>query len=67
MAANNPSLRDGYFSLFLAFGIGWVLFNLSSFLIAMGLFLVVYLFFWICFYIYFKLQVKKLNDELEQL
>lgn len=48
----------------LAFGIGWVPFNLSSFLIAMGLFLAFYLVFWICFYIYFKQQVKKLNDEL---
>ncbi|MEK3980032.1 DUF3021 domain-containing protein [Psychrobacillus sp. FSL K6-2836] len=51
----------------LAFGIGWVPFNLSSFLLAMGLFLVVYLAFWICFYVYFKQQVKKLNDELELL
>lgn len=51
----------------LAFGIGWVPFNLSSFLIAMGLFLAVYLVFWSCFYVYFKQQVKKLNDELELL
>lgn len=48
-----------------AFGIGWVPFNLFSFFIAIGSFLLVYLFFWISFYIYFKKQVKKLNDELE--
>ncbi|MFJ7827951.1 DUF3021 domain-containing protein [Psychrobacillus sp. NPDC096623] len=51
----------------LAFGIGWVPFDFLSFLIAMGLFLAVYLVFWICFYIYFKQQVKKLNEELELL
>jgi len=51
----------------LAFGIGWVPFNLSSFLLAMGLFLAIYIVFWICFYIYFRQQVKNLNDELELL
>lgn len=51
----------------LAFGIGWVPFNLSSFLLAMGLFLAIYIVFWICFYIYFRQQVKNLNDGLELL
>jgi len=51
----------------LAFGIGWVPFNLPSFLLAMGFFLVVYLLFWICFYVYFKKQVKTLNDGLEMI
>jgi hypothetical protein len=51
----------------LAFGIGWVPFNVPSFLTAMGLFLVVYLVIWASFYLYFKRQVKKLNDELELL
>jgi len=51
----------------LAFWIGWVPFNLPSFLLAMGFFLVVYLLFWICFYVYFRKQVKTLNDELEMI
>lgn len=49
----------------LAFGIGWVPFNLTSFFIAIVFFLGFYVIFWTSFYLYFKRQMKKLNEELE--
>ncbi len=51
----------------LAFGIGWVPFNMTSFLAMLGLFIVCYSVFWTSFYIYFKYQAKKLNAELNEL
>lgn len=51
----------------LAFGIGWVPFNISSFLIAIALFIGVYSVFWLSFHLYFRKQAKKLNKELELL
>ncbi|WP_348774999.1 DUF3021 domain-containing protein [Psychrobacillus sp. NEAU-3TGS] len=51
----------------LAFGIGWVPFNMASFSIAIASFLGFYVIFWTSFYLYFKRQMKKLNEELEML
>lgn len=51
----------------LAFGIGWVPFNLTSFLVSIGFFICFYIVFWTLFYLYFKRQMKKLNEELELL
>ncbi len=51
----------------LAFGIGWVPFNLTSFLLAVTFFICFYIIFWTSFYLYFKHQMKKLNEELELL
>ena len=51
----------------LAFGIGWVPFTLKSFLLALGLFIVSYSLFWTSFYLYFRSQAKKLNEELNKL
>lgn len=48
----------------LAFGIGWILFNWTSFLIMLTVFLVFYALFWTAFYLYFRNQARKLNDEL---
>ena len=51
----------------LAFGIGWVSFNLISFLLTLGLFIVCYAIFWTTFYLYFRNQANKLNTELQGL
>ncbi|MEI4770133.1 DUF3021 domain-containing protein [Psychrobacillus sp. FJAT-51614] len=51
----------------LAFGIGWVPFEWSSFLSAIVLFIGFYLIFWTSFYLYFRNQAKKLNEELDLL
>ncbi|MFJ7935094.1 DUF3021 domain-containing protein [Sporosarcina sp. NPDC096371] len=51
----------------LAFGIGWVPFTLKSFLLTLGLFIIVYSIFWTAFYLYFRNQAKKLNAELQSL
>ena len=48
----------------LAFGIGWIPFTMRSFLLTLGLFIVVYAIFWTAFYLYFRNQAKKLNAEL---
>lgn len=48
----------------LAFGIGWIPFTVKSFVLTLGLFLVVYAIFWTAFYLYFRNQAKKLNAEL---
>lgn len=51
----------------LVFGIGWVPFNLTSFFMAIASFLGFYVIFWTSFYLYFKRQMKKLNEELNML
>ncbi len=51
----------------LAFGIGWIPFTMRSFLLTLGLFIVVYAIFWTSFYLYFRKQAKKLNAELNKL
>lgn len=51
----------------LAFGIGWIPFNFTSFLLAIALFMLIYAISWTAFYFYFKQQMKKLNEELDLL
>lgn len=51
----------------LAFAIGWVPFTMNSFLLMFGVFIVCYLIFWISFYLYFRKQARKLNEELQEL
>ena len=51
----------------LAFGIGWVPFNLVSILLTLGLFVLCYAIFWTVFYLHFRNQVNKLNAELQEL
>ena len=51
----------------LAFAIGWVPFTMNSFLLMLGLFISCYLIFWISFYLYFRKQARKLNEELQEL
>ena len=51
----------------LAFGIGWVPFNLVSFLLTLGIFVACYAIFWSAFYLHFRNQANKLNAELQEL
>lgn len=51
----------------LAFGIGWVQFEWSSFFIAIAGFIGFYIIFWTSFYLYFRRQAKQLNEELNML
>lgn len=51
----------------LAFGIGWIPFDMKSILLAAGLFITIYTVMWLCFYLYFKNEAKKLNDELQHI
>ncbi|KAB7707161.1 DUF3021 family protein [Bacillus aerolatus] len=54
-----------YFTL--SFGIGWIPFEMKSFLSFTALFIVIYAISWICFYLYFKNEAKKLNDDLRHI
>ncbi len=54
-----------YFTL--AFGVGWISFNVKSIVLMVLLFLVTYSIIWTCFYLYFRKEVKKLNDELQRI
>lgn len=51
----------------LAFGIGWVPFTINSFLLALGMFILFYVLFWLSFYLYFRNQAQKLNADLNEL
>lgn len=53
--------------LILAVTIGWIPFNIKNILITVLVSIVVYSIFWIAFYLYFKNQVRKLNDDLQKL
>ncbi|RDW19055.1 DUF3021 domain-containing protein [Oceanobacillus arenosus] len=48
----------------LSLGIGWIPFSFPTILLILGLFLIVYSIIWLCFYLYFKNEAKKLNAEL---
>lgn len=48
----------------LSLGIGWIPFNFKSILLTLGLFLISYTIMWLCFYLYFRNEAKKLNAEL---
>ena len=49
----------------LAFGIGWIPFTMKSSLVMLVAFVVFYLIFWTSFYLYFRKQAQKLNEELD--
>lgn len=51
----------------LAFSIGWLPFNIISFLLTFLISIAVYIIFWVAFYLYFKNQARQLNDELKKL
>lgn len=53
--------------LILALTIGWIPFNIISILLTLLIATVVYTIFWIAFYLYFKYQARKLNDDLNKL
>ncbi|MFD1205499.1 MULTISPECIES: DUF3021 domain-containing protein [Sporosarcina] len=50
-----------------AFVIGWVPFTIKGFITMLCIFIVFYAIIWLSFYLYFKQQANKLNDELNQL
>lgn len=53
--------------LILALTIGWIPFNIISILLTLLIATVVYTIIWIAFYLYFKYQARKLNDDLNKL
>lgn len=55
------------FYFVLALGIKWIPFTLKSFLLNALIFIGIYIIIWVCFYLYFKNQAKKLNNELQHL
>lgn len=50
----------------LAIGIGWFPFTVPSFLLMLAVFLTFYVLFWTAFYLYFKNQAQKMNEELNK-
>ncbi|RDW16259.1 DUF3021 domain-containing protein [Oceanobacillus chungangensis] len=48
----------------LSLGIGWIPFSFPTILLILGLFLIMYSIIWLCFYLYFKNEAKKLNAEI---
>ncbi|KAB2336226.1 DUF3021 domain-containing protein [Cytobacillus depressus] len=53
--------------LILALAIGWIPFNIINILLTLLISIVVYTIFWVAFYLYFKNQARKLNDDLKKL
>ena len=53
--------------LILALTIGWIPFNITNILLTFLISIVVYTIFWVAFYLYFKNQARKLNDDLKKL
>ena len=53
--------------LILALTIGWIPFNIQNILLTFLISIVVYTIFWVAFYLYFKNQAWKLNDDLKKL
>ena len=53
--------------LLLALTIGWIPFNIINILLTLLIAIVVYTIFWVAFYLYFKNQARKLNDDLKKL
>ncbi|WP_445670586.1 DUF3021 family protein [Peribacillus sp. FSL K6-1552] len=51
---------------FLSFFVGWIPFSLKGLVTGIGIFLPFYAIIWIIFYLYFRYQVKILNDELDK-
>ncbi|WP_366945250.1 DUF3021 family protein [uncultured Metabacillus sp.] len=53
--------------LILAFSIGWVPFTMKHFLLLLIISIVIYAVCWIAFYLFFKYQARKLNDDLNKI
>lgn len=53
--------------LVLAISIGWIPFNMLSILLTTIIGIVVYGIMWCLFYVYFKQQARKLNDDLNKI
>ncbi|RIJ63318.1 DUF3021 domain-containing protein [Rummeliibacillus sp. TYF005] len=53
--------------LILAFSIGWLPFTIISILLTLFISIAVYTIFWIAFYLYFKNQARKLNEDLKKI
>jgi hypothetical protein len=51
----------------LAYGIGWIQPDLVNILLFIAIALVTYSILWTAFYLYFKHESKKLNDDLQQI
>ncbi|WP_339253255.1 DUF3021 domain-containing protein [Sporosarcina sp. FSL W8-0480] len=50
-----------------AFVIGWIPFTMKGFLSMLGIFIGFYAIIWAAFYMYFRKQAEKLNEELREL
>ncbi|QTD39710.1 DUF3021 domain-containing protein [Sporosarcina sp. Te-1] len=50
-----------------AFVVGWVPFSVEGFFSTLGIFVLIYVGLWFAFYMYFKNQAEKLNEELKGL
>ncbi|MFE4430663.1 DUF3021 domain-containing protein [Peribacillus butanolivorans] len=50
----------------LSFFVGWIPFSLKGLVTGIGIFLPFYVIIWIIFYLYFRHQVKILNDGLDK-
>ncbi len=51
----------------LALAIGWIPYTIKSILLTLAISIVVYALFWFAFYLYFKNQARKLNEELTKI
>ncbi|REJ10913.1 DUF3021 domain-containing protein [Halobacillus trueperi] len=51
----------------ISFGIGWIPFQMTTALLSILSFLFIYFIIWIGFYLYFKSESRKLNEELNHL
>lgn len=50
-----------------AFVIGWIPFTIKGFIAMLGIFIVFYTIIWLGFYLYFRQQAAKLNEDLNKL
>ncbi|SIR08315.1 Protein of unknown function [Peribacillus simplex] len=50
----------------LSFFVGWIPFSLKGFAIGIGIFIPFYMIIWTIFYLYFRFQMKILNDGLDK-
>ncbi|WP_449620758.1 DUF3021 domain-containing protein [Robertmurraya sp. Marseille-Q9965] len=53
--------------LILAKAIGWIPFTLNRILLSTAIAIIVYGLFWIAFFLYFKNQIRRINDDLKKI
>lgn len=53
--------------LILAIAIGWIPFTLNRILLSTAIAIIVYGLFWIAFFLYFKNQIRRINDDLKKI